>query len=157
MNHYFTIDPRTGKIYGKDSEIFVDDNDIHYFVFDIPRTPTFGPFDTIYIEYIRDFTLYGCEADISDSLIPSFRWILPHNVTKESGELKFIIRFVNLDYNNKIKYELRTELCTVNIVTNNIRKTIVDKYMYNCPNCGAPITGDKCEYCGTVFHHYHYY
>lgn len=22
----------------------------------------------------------------------------------------------------------------------------------NCPNCGAPITGDKCEYCGTVFH-----
>lgn len=21
----------------------------------------------------------------------------------------------------------------------------------NCPNCGAPITGDKCEYCGTVF------
>lgn len=23
--------------------------------------------------------------------------------------------------------------------------------MYNCPNCGAPITGEKCEYCGTVF------
>lgn len=21
----------------------------------------------------------------------------------------------------------------------------------NCPNCGAPITGDSCEYCGTVF------
>lgn len=21
----------------------------------------------------------------------------------------------------------------------------------NCPNCGAPITGVKCEYCGTVF------
>lgn len=21
----------------------------------------------------------------------------------------------------------------------------------NCPNCGAPITGDKCEYCGTLF------
>lgn len=21
----------------------------------------------------------------------------------------------------------------------------------NCPNCGAPITGDHCEYCGTVF------
>lgn len=21
----------------------------------------------------------------------------------------------------------------------------------NCPNCGAPITGSKCEYCGTVF------
>lgn len=22
----------------------------------------------------------------------------------------------------------------------------------NCPNCGAPITGTNCEYCGTVFH-----
>lgn len=21
----------------------------------------------------------------------------------------------------------------------------------NCPNCGAPITGRKCEYCGTRF------
>lgn len=21
----------------------------------------------------------------------------------------------------------------------------------NCPNCGAPITGDRCEYCGTLF------
>jgi len=21
----------------------------------------------------------------------------------------------------------------------------------NCPNCGAVITGDKCEYCGTIF------
>ena len=21
----------------------------------------------------------------------------------------------------------------------------------NCPNCGAPIQGPKCEYCGTVF------
>lgn len=22
---------------------------------------------------------------------------------------------------------------------------------FNCPNCGAPITGDRCEYCGTQF------
>lgn len=21
----------------------------------------------------------------------------------------------------------------------------------NCPNCGAPITGSKCEYCGSLF------
>ena len=21
----------------------------------------------------------------------------------------------------------------------------------NCPNCGAPITGSRCEYCGTDF------
>lgn len=21
----------------------------------------------------------------------------------------------------------------------------------NCPNCAAPITGDRCEYCGTLF------
>ena len=26
-----------------------------------------------------------------------------------------------------------------------------EKPMLNCPNCGAPITGGKCEYCGTVF------
>ncbi len=24
-------------------------------------------------------------------------------------------------------------------------------YGTNCPNCGAVITGDKCEYCGTMF------
>lgn len=23
--------------------------------------------------------------------------------------------------------------------------------MTNCPNCGAPIVGPKCEYCDTVF------
>lgn len=25
------------------------------------------------------------------------------------------------------------------------------KDLLNCPNCGAPIKGSKCEYCGTVF------
>lgn len=25
------------------------------------------------------------------------------------------------------------------------------KDLLNCPNCGAPINGSKCEYCGTVF------
>lgn len=24
--------------------------------------------------------------------------------------------------------------------------------MTNCPNCGAPILGDVCEYCGTPFY-----
>lgn len=24
-------------------------------------------------------------------------------------------------------------------------------FMSNCPNCGAPIVGNKCEYCGTIF------
>lgn len=23
--------------------------------------------------------------------------------------------------------------------------------MSNCPNCGAPVRGARCEYCGTVF------
>lgn len=23
---------------------------------------------------------------------------------------------------------------------------------YNCPNCGAPIVGARCEFCGTVFY-----
>lgn len=26
--------------------------------------------------------------------------------------------------------------------------------MTNCPNCGAPITGRRCEYCETVFPEY---
>ena len=26
--------------------------------------------------------------------------------------------------------------------------------MSNCPNCGAPITGLECEYCGTSFRGY---
>ena len=26
--------------------------------------------------------------------------------------------------------------------------------MTNCPNCGAPITSSRCEYCGTVFSGY---
>lgn len=25
------------------------------------------------------------------------------------------------------------------------------KELLNCPNCGAPITGPQCEYCGTTF------
>lgn len=24
-------------------------------------------------------------------------------------------------------------------------------FISNCPNCGAPIVGNKCEYCGTIF------
>lgn len=28
---------------------------------------------------------------------------------------------------------------------------MIDKKQLNCPNCGAPITGIKCEYCGTQF------
>ena len=25
-----------------------------------------------------------------------------------------------------------------------------ERKMNNCPNCGAPISGDKCPYCGTI-------
>ena len=25
----------------------------------------------------------------------------------------------------------------------------MDKSSYNCPNCGAPVKADVCEYCGT--------
>lgn len=28
---------------------------------------------------------------------------------------------------------------------------VLRKREINCPNCGAPITGSRCEYCGTVF------
>lgn len=28
----------------------------------------------------------------------------------------------------------------------------ISNNVLNCPNCGAPITGTKCEYCGTIFY-----
>lgn len=30
--------------------------------------------------------------------------------------------------------------------------TGVDMKRYNCPNCGAGITGESCQYCGTVIY-----
>ena len=35
------------------------------------------------------------------------------------------------------------------IVTNKLNKEFPN--LTNCPNCGAPITKDRCEYCGTHF------
>lgn len=26
------------------------------------------------------------------------------------------------------------------------------KEIFNCPNCGMPMEGNRCEYCGTTFH-----
>ena len=31
------------------------------------------------------------------------------------------------------------------------RTTATRPRLLNCPNCGAPVTGQKCEYCGTRF------
>jgi len=28
----------------------------------------------------------------------------------------------------------------------------IKETVLNCPNCGAPITGATCEYCGTIFY-----
>lgn len=30
-------------------------------------------------------------------------------------------------------------------------KKLLCREQTNCPNCGMPITSDKCEYCGTSF------
>lgn len=32
-----------------------------------------------------------------------------------------------------------------------VKTELVYNKRTNCPNCGAPITGMKCEYCGTDF------
>lgn len=29
-----------------------------------------------------------------------------------------------------------------------------DKFDGKCPNCGAPLTGDHCEYCGIIIYDY---
>lgn len=36
-----------------------------------------------------------------------------------------------------------------NLITESTKS--VDAVLYNCPNCGAPVRGGECEYCGTVF------
>lgn len=54
---------------------------------------------------------------------------------------------------------ISTECKTLNEMCENIglkpvqvQKPLVERFG-NCPNCGAPVTGNKCEYCGTVFNH----
>lgn len=32
-----------------------------------------------------------------------------------------------------------------------VRAELTHNHQTNCPNCSAPITGTKCEYCGTNF------
>lgn len=60
-------------------------------------------------------------------------------------------------YNDKIN-----ELCNENtlntlselsqyISTKSHSYTSCTKKSTNCPNCGAPITSSKCDYCGTDF------
>lgn len=48
---------------------------------------------------------------------------------------------------------------TINITGNDVWETTCvgyreespwEKVEGNCPSCGAPITGEKCEYCGRV-------
>jgi len=29
----------------------------------------------------------------------------------------------------------------------------MNKTIFNCPNCGAPVKSYKCEYCDTIFHY----
>lgn len=37
------------------------------------------------------------------------------------------------------------------MVEHDLIKHEEEKKIYNCPNCGAPITSYICEYCGTEF------
>ena len=34
-------------------------------------------------------------------------------------------------------------------ISSSLETNKVKKYMTNCPNCGAPMHGHKCMYCGT--------
>jgi len=49
-------------------------------------------------------------------------------------------------YRTESEAESKTAQC--NLVK---REDCIIVFIRNCPNCGAPIDGDKCEYCGTVF------
>ena len=49
-------------------------------------------------------------------------------------------------------HDPREDMCIILAEAENERKHKgVKQKQYNCPNCGAPVTGDRCEYCGTVF------
>ena len=49
-------------------------------------------------------------------------------------------------------HDPREDICIILAEVENERKHKgVKQKQYNCPNCGAPVTGDRCEYCGTVF------
>ncbi len=49
---------------------------------------------------------------------------------------------------NAVKTLRRVETCRVLVNEQTIEKT---KSLTNCKNCGAPLTGTKCEYCGTEY------
>ena len=50
-----------------------------------------------------------------------------------------------LDYENIKAYDTFLELSNWTKTHSDTNKTT------NCPNCGAPITSSKCDYCGTDF------
>lgn len=66
---------------------------------------------------------------------------------KPTGNSSKYINLANLQtYENKIK-----EL-TAHIIEDISKENSKHKAKQtNCPNCGAVITGMKCEYCGTIF------
>ena len=49
---------------------------------------------------------------------------------------------------NAVKTLRRVETCRVLVDEQTIEKTTC---LTNCKNCGAPLTGTKCEYCGTEY------
>lgn len=78
------------------------------------------------------------------------------NYIHRSSELKIEL----MDNNDKVYESIkRIEEMNKFMTPNEMRESMgmepikksTDKHMYNCPNCSAPITGDRCEYCGTVF------
>ena len=54
-------------------------------------------------------------------------------------------KYAYLDYENIKAYDTLLELANWTKTHSDTNKTT------NCPNCGAPITSSKCEYCGTDF------
>ena len=47
--------------------------------------------------------------------------------------------------------EVENAIALVSTNTTISYKSNKDKHLYNCPNCGAVVTGKVCEYCGTHF------
>ena len=52
-------------------------------------------------------------------------------------------------YKNKCLFDSNDYMTIQNAIDYLEKKNLKPKL--NCPNCGAPITGNKCEYCQTEF------
>lgn len=77
--------------------------------------------------------------------------VLKLNVLASEKERKRILEDLKMQFNNEKIVLLPNYIDVEPTNEKQNSETPVAELVHNCPNCGAPITGNKCDYCGTVF------